>query len=331
MSRPPRILLPHTVVMLTSRVQQGLPFVCTPLMELILWSALAVAQALYPVKIVGFVVMGNHIHIIALVEDPTTIESFMERFKCETAHAINRLLGRRQVTVWCEGYDSPAILTGDDLVEKLAYVYANPVRAHRAASISEYQGVSSWGMFTSRQPVREVKRIRRTFLTPIATGKISTAVRLQEASLVERQATESLTFTLSPNAWTSAFPNQMTPERLNERVSRRVREIEAEMAAIRKKAGIPLPSEFEVSSQPIDMPYEPKKFGRRMWCICSDIPLRIAFISFIKNLREKARKVRLEWLRGNSAEPFPIGLFPPTQPMLANILPAYFRRSLATV
>jgi hypothetical protein len=103
------------------------------------------------------------------------------------------------------------------------------------------------------------------------------------------------------------------------------------MAAIRKKAGIPLPSEFEVSSQPIDIPYEPKKFGRRMWCICSDIPLRIAFISFIKNLREKARKVRLEWLRGNSAEPFPIGLFPPTQPMLANILPAYFRRSLATV
>ncbi len=275
--------------------------------------------------------MGNHIHIIALVEDPTTIESFMERFKCETAHAINRLLGRRQVTVWCEGYDSPAILTSDDFVEKLAYVYANPVRAHRAASISEYQGVSSWGMFTSRQPVREVKRIRRTFLSPIATGNISTAVRLQETSLVERQATESLTFTLSPNAWTSAFPLQMTPERLNERVSRRVREIEAEMAAIRKKAGIPLPSEFEVSSQPIDIPYEPKKFGRRMWCICSDIPLRIAFISFIKNLREKARKVRLEWLRGNSAEPFSIGLFPPTQPMLVYILPAYFRRSLATV
>ena len=45
---------------------------------------------------------------------------FMERFKCETAHAVNRLLGRRQVTVWCKGYDSPVILTLDDLVEKLA-------------------------------------------------------------------------------------------------------------------------------------------------------------------------------------------------------------------
>jgi REP element-mobilizing transposase RayT len=300
-------------------------------MELILWSALGVAQSLYPVKIIAFVVMGNHIHIIALVEDPTTVESFMERFKCETAHAINRLRGRRQITVWCEGYDSPVILTIDDLVEKLAYVYANPVRAHRASSIEKYQGVSSWRMLTSGEAVREVKRIRRTFLAPIATGKVSAAVRLQEASLVENQVTERLTFTLSPNAWTLAFPQQMTPNKLKERVSRRVREIEAEMASIRQKKGIPLPSEFEVSSQPIDIPYQPKRFGRRMWCICSDISLRIAFISFIKNLREKARKVRLEWLRGNCAEPFPIGLFPPTQPMLANVLPAYFRRSLVTV
>lgn len=331
MSRPPRILLPHTVVMLTSRVQQGLPFVCTPLMELILWSALGVAQNLYPVKVIAFVVMGNHIHIIVLVEDPTTVESFMERFKCETTHAINRLLGRRQVTVWCEGYDSPVILTIDDLVEKLAYVCANPVRAHRAASISEYQGVSSWRMFTSGQVVREVKRIRRTFLAPITTGKASASVRLEEAALVENQATENLTFTLSPNAWAAAFSNQITTERFKERVLRRVHEIEEEMATIRVRERISLPTEFEVTSQPIGTLYSPEKFGKRMWCICGDITLRVAFISFIRNLRERARKVRLEWLRGNWRESFPIGLFPPTQPMLANVLPAYFRRSLAVM
>jgi REP element-mobilizing transposase RayT len=331
MARPPRILLPHTVVMLTSRVQQGLPFVSAPLMDLIVWSALGVAQSLYPLKIMAFVVMGNHIHLIVLVEDPTTVESFMERFKCETAHAINRLLGRRQVTVWCEGYDSPVILTIDDLVEKLAYVYANPVRAHRSASIGEYQGVSSWGMFTSGQLVREVTRVRRTFLVPIATGKVSTATRLEEAALVENQATEALPFTLSPHAWTTAFENQSTPERLKERVLQRVQEIEAQMATVRERERISLPSEFEVTSQPIDTPYSPKKFGKRVWCICGDIPMRIAFISFIKSLREKARKVRLEWLQGNWREPFPIGLFPPTQPMLANVLPAYFRRSLASI
>jgi len=329
MARPPRILLPHTVVMLTSRVQQGLPFVCTPLMELILWSALAVAQSLYPVKIIAFVVMGNHIHIIALVEDPTVVESFMERFKCETAHAINRLLGRRQVTVWCEGYDSPPILTLDDLVEKLAYVYANPVRAHRSASISAYQGLSSWGMFTSGQISREVKRIRRTFLGPIIKGETSASMRRQEASAVEHQVTETLTFTLSPNAWMTAFPNQTTPERLSQRLILRVKDIEQEMKDIRVREQISLPSDVEVASQPIDTPYAPTTFGHRMWCICRDIPLRIAFISFIKKLRARAREVRLKWLQGDWREPFPTGLFPSSQPILANLLPAYFRSSLA--
>jgi hypothetical protein len=283
------------------------------------------------VKIIAFVVMGNHVHIIALVEDPTLVESFMERFKCETSHAINRLLARRQVTVWCEGYDSPVILTLNDLVEKLAYVYANPARAHRAASIGTYKGVSSWSMFASGEASREVKRIRRTFLSPVATGRVSASGRRQEASAVENQATETLTFTLSPSAWTTAFPSQATPEQLNARLLERVQEIEHEMALIRKQQRISLPSDSELASQPIDTPYAPTTFGRRMWCICKDIPLRVAFISFIKKLRSKATKVRLRWLQGDRRKPFPTGLFPPSQPVLANLLPAYFRRSLAVV
>jgi hypothetical protein len=52
MPRPLRLLFPHTVTLLTSRVQQGLPFVHTPLMETILWSALALAQDSHNIKII---------------------------------------------------------------------------------------------------------------------------------------------------------------------------------------------------------------------------------------------------------------------------------------
>ena len=52
---------------------------------------------------------------------------------------------------------------------------------------------------------------------------------------------------------------------------------------------------------------------------------------FIKDLRAKAREVRLQWLQGDRSPPFPTGLFPPSQPSLSNILPAYFRRSIAFV
>lgn len=324
MPRPPRILLPHSVVLLTSRVQQGLPFVCTPLVKTILWSTLAHAQTLYPIKIISFVVMGNHIHIIALVEDPTTVESFMERFKCESSHAINRLLDRRQVTVWAEGYDSPTILTVDDLIEKLAYVYANPVRAHITDSISNYQGVSSWQMYTTGQHTKEVKRIRRTLLEPLPNEPLSHAQHRRLAETVEAEATETICFTLSPDAWTHAFPGACTPESLNQKLLTRLQEIEREMAHLRQANRIRLPSPHDTTKASIDTTYTPKSFGRRMWCICRDIPLRIAFINFIKELKTQAREIRQRWRQGEISAPFPPGLFPPSQPILANLFPRLF-------
>jgi REP element-mobilizing transposase RayT len=298
-------------------------------MDLILWSALGLAQSLYPIKIISFVVMGNHVHMIATVGDPTMIESFMERFKCETAHAVNRLLGRRQVTVWCEGYDSPTILTVDDLIDRIAYVYANPVRARLSAAISDYQGVSSWGMFTSGELVRDVKRIRRNFIVPVATGRVSPTVRKEEAFKVETKVKESLKFTLSPDSWQEAFPGQMTPERLNERVLQRIKEIESEVATTCERDGVKLPSNYDVASRPIDTPYAPKTFGKRMWCISSCLKIKIAFITLIKALRRECRRVRLEWLKGNLAEKFPPGMFPPALPIFANISPDYFKRAVS--
>ncbi len=292
-----------------------------------MWSALTVAYNLHPIKIIAFVVMGNHVHLIVLVEDPSELESFMERFKCETAHAVNRLLGRRQVTVWCEGYDSPAILTPADLVEKLAYVYANPVRAHLTDSIENYLGVSSWKMFSSEQHDKATKRIRRNFLTPLPKKSISPSQQEQFASVVQAQSTEEISFKLHPTAWTVAFPYYPSQAELHQKVIDRVREIEQEMALVRAEKVISIPSAANAITRSMHRTYSPKTFGRRMWCISGDIPLRIAFIRFIKTLRKKAYEVRQQWIRGNWTEPFPPGLFPPCIPPLANLLPQFVRRA----
>lgn len=329
MPRPPRLLFPQTVTLLTTRAQQGLPFVHTPVMETILWSALGVAQNKHKLKIISFVMMGNHMHMLALVEDPSDVESFMERFKSESSHAVNRLMGRRQVTVWNEGYDSPTILTLDDLIEKMAYVYANPVRAHRTDSIDNYLGVSSWKMFTSGNLSKEVLRIRRPFVNPLPKGVLSPDEQQRKAVQLKAQAKETLTFTLSPDAWTAAFPGQMTIEQFNQKVIARIREIEQEMSALRDRERIILPTEYQIITQPIDTPYAPATFGRRMWCICGNIHVRIAFIAFIKQLVLQARDVRRAWARGDFSLPFPPGLFPPCPPILANLLPSFLRRAIA--
>jgi REP element-mobilizing transposase RayT len=298
-------------------------------MEAILWSALAVAQDNHNIKVLAFVIMGNHVHILTLVEDPSDVESFMERFKSESSHAINRLMGRRQVTVWNEGYDSPAILTLDDLIEKMAYVYANPVRAHRTDSIDNYLGVSSWKMFSSGNLSKEVLRIRRPFVEALPKGVLSPAEQQRKAAQLTAKATETLTFTLTPDAWTVAFAGQMTIEQFNQQVLKRIREIEQEMAALRKKEQIILPTEYQIRTQPIDTPYSPSTFGRRMWCVCANIHVRIAFIAFVKQLVLQARDVRRAWARGDFSCPFPPGLFPPCPPILANLLPSILKRAIS--
>jgi hypothetical protein len=231
--------------------------------------------------------------------------------------------------VWNEGYDSPVILTLDDLIEKMAYVYANPVRAHRTDSIDNYLGVSSWQMFTSGALSKEVQRIRRPFIQPLPKGVLSPSEQKRKAAHVVELAKETLTFTLTPDVWTVAFPNQMTIEQFNDKVLKRIREIEQEMAVVRERERIILPTEYQMITQPMDTPYSPTTFGRRMWCICGNIPVRIAFIAFIKQLVLQARDVRLAWAKGDFRLPFPPGLFPPCPPRLANLMPSFLKRAIA--
>ena len=117
--------------------------------------------------------------------------------------------------------------------------------------------------------------------------------------------------------------------RFNDKVLTRIREIEQEMAAEREKARIILPIEYQITTEPMDTPYSPTTFGRRMWCICGNIPIRIAFIAFIKQLVLQARDIRLAWARGDFSRPFPPGLFPPCPPRLANLMPTFLKRAIA--
>ena len=71
-----------------------------------------------------------------------------------------------------------------------------------------------------------------------------------------------------------------------------------------------------------DMAYTPKKFGRRMWCICDDLELRKAFINWVKTLRAEAKEVYERWKKGDRTAHYPPGMFPPSFPKLANIVPA---------
>lgn len=50
-------------------------------------------------------------------------------------------------------------------------------------------------------------------------------------------------------------------------------------------------------------------------------PLCEAIIRFFRALMQKARAVRERWKLGDVTVPYPPGLYPPSMPKLANVLP----------
>jgi hypothetical protein len=312
MASPPRILPKKHAVFVTSRTEEGLPFVATEYMKLIIMSVLARAQHLYPVLVCAYCWMGNHLHMVLVVEDPELIAAFMDRIKTELGHAVNRLLGRRNRTVWSDDYDSPPILTIEDVLEKIVYTLTNPQAANLIDTIDEYPGVHSWNMFTQEDLSISVPWIQRPMIEKLSRPAVTSS---EDAALTEhltRQAECSHTFTLTPFAWLECFnvPTSQR-ERMRARIIALVREREA---TLRKKRTSPCLGASKLRRQSIAQSYTPTKFSKRMWCICRDKERRRLFINRIKLLVYKARTVYKNWKRGDFSVPYPLELFAPRMP-----------------
>ncbi len=323
MSAQPRILLPDYPVMVSTRIEEGLPLAAKPLLKLIIWSVLARAQFLFGIEVHHAIIMGNHFHMLLRVLAPDTVAAFMDYFKTETAHAINRLLGRRKRTVWEDGYCALPILTLDDVVKEIIYLYTNPQKADLESVIELYPNLSTWQMFQSGNFTKTVPYIRRNAVRPIEDFH-SEKEENEHYQRLLTTADSIHSFTLSPNSWMALFGVSSEEEiaAVNDRIVSGVRTAEAELEETRQRNGKKVLGADALRKQPINKPYTPKKFSKKMWCVCSDLSLRIQFIQFIQQLIAEAREVTRLWKMGDLSRPFPLGLFPPRFPRLANLRPA---------
>lgn len=293
-----------------------------PLCKAIVKSCLAAACALYPVKICHIIVEATHIHLVLVVINPDHVEAFFRHFKTESAHMINGLLGRNKRTLWCEGYDSPIVLTPTRALIAIAYLYANPAKDNLEISIDRYPGFSSWKMFQSGKVTRHWKRLRRPQFTAITRDANNLRGYSKRAEEILASSDEIQTFTLEPNAWMEAFGYHLPEEqrKLNEHLVARIRLLEdrAEKKRVREKKSVF--GRERLLTQVFDTSYRPKRKGRRMWCLSEKRSVRVEFIRFFKALMQKARAVREKWKLGDVTVPYPPGLYPPSMPKLANAL-----------
>ena len=175
-----RKYFPHnSVIFCTSRIEQGLPLVCTHNLNFIINGILAKATSIYNVEVNHHIFMSNHFHIILRVINPEDVQAFFRYIKTEIAHAVNRLLGRRKRTVWVDRYDSPIVLDAEKLLHLVTYLYLNPVKANLVESIDHYPGVSSWKMFkddvlkSSLVTVFKKRFLKSSLVTVLITKQLS--------------------------------------------------------------------------------------------------------------------------------------------------------------
>lgn len=153
-------------------------------------------------------------------------------------------------------------------------------------------------------------------LTSMVLSEREDKARVKE---IRKKAKISHTFKLDPFAWVTSYGKtaQDIPA-IKQSIITKVRQLESDFRKARTR---PCMGVKALKSQPMNQAYTPNKFSPSMWCISSDKERRIAFINLIKNLRAQATAVYQKWKTGDLSVPYPLGLFPPRFPRLANLVP----------
>lgn len=266
--------------------------------------------------------MANHVHLLVVVDSPELLPNFMERFKTESALAINKLMGTDKRNLWCDGYDSPSLLTVDDVIEKVVYIYTNPSRDNLVDSITDFPGLNTWQEFLAGGGARLCPRISRKNLPILSRSKLSMKQQDSLAAALKATSTESHSLRIEPNAWMLFFGIVSDEDRaeVNQTIERKVLGLEAEYSALRREHGFSTIGSLRLKNQPIDQPYIPQRTGKRTYCICSNIPFRIAFLNFVRELVKLAQDWYQRALNFDYSLQFPLGLFPPNLPRRGDFL-----------
>ena len=319
--RNPRSLVPGGIHFITFRTEEGIPFVPLQFMNMLILSALARAQRLYPVKIICFVVQANHVHLLIRVYDPEQVSSFIGNFKAESAHYLNSLLNRRQRTVWSERFDSPAVLDIDKALELFAYCSLNPVKDGLVSSMADYPGVASYQHLVKGLnyiPAKSIPKNKvpslRDPTKPQRENKILSkhfsSEKFEDLSIIVSPEELRLAFSASKNSSADDFR-----ARLLETLEK------SEAIFISDRAGKTTIGVTKLVSGSLLASHKPPIKGKKSICLSTYKELRKSYISAFKRLKAECRELFEKWRLGYTSIPYPPGMFAPHPPRISNFIP----------
>lgn len=323
MPRNLKLFVPNKPYLITSRTECGLYFLPTEFMNILLEGIIAKAANEYEVDICHYYWTMNHFHMILIPREVEALPKFVKYIKQESSHYINRLLGRKKRTIWCQSYDCPRLLSAEKVLEKIAYLYNNPVKDRIIDSIDNYTGVSSWKKFKHKVTLISGKRIPRCCIS--AQQSPENITKTERKTLVwvfKNIESETNSFTLKPYDCLRCFPEfeDTTDDEIYDLI---IDKIKSEKAKIPKDEK-PIHNKKTLKMVQIDLSYEPKKFGKKMVALCEDIEIRSDYISWYKGICAKAKEVYALWKQFKLDAEWPKYLFPPAKPRAIPESPLYY-------
>jgi putative transposase len=139
----PRQVLPGRSYLITRRCSQR-QYLLRPSPETsrVFGFLLAVAARRYGVEIHAYCVMSNHVHLV-LSDPEARLPAFSQFLASLVARAMNRALGRSESFWGPSSYSAVALERPLDVLDKIAYVLANPVAAGLVQHGREWPGLWS--------------------------------------------------------------------------------------------------------------------------------------------------------------------------------------------
>jgi len=292
-------------------------------MEFLLKSIIARVQRDSKVIIDHLIWMANHAHIIIQAKDAAECKNFYGEVQKQLTEAMKRLLKLDHLNLWGSNTVSVVEIVGlESVIERIAYLYANPARANLINTIDDYPGMSSWNAFKNVPNTinaahsEECRWVRQPMISPLPALAVTPRQDIHLVESMRAKTKTSHTLTYHPNAWMTEF-GITSPEAIatvNARIIARIREYEEEARQARLKKGWRVKGAARLAREAVNLSYKPARDSRRIFVFALDEKTRIAKIEEFKAFRERCRKCYERWCEGDFTVQWPPGCFKPPQP-----------------
>ncbi len=299
----------NRVVHVTNRTWEGLPFVPNRTIRRMMKGVMAKAQNMSPVTICLFLFMGNHYHMI-MAGDANRVSQYIGYVDAEIAKRMMRFFpGRWGPKFWEGRFKEQLLATPQDVINKIAYVCCNPMRANLVSNLSEYPGASSLTSLTAPDN-KTVSLCSFTFpryYRPLKTNRISRSADLALAKELQKYSSGHYSLETDLFAWTKCFKEKVNKESALQYIKATIAIAEKEAAA-RGVIGA-----NALMFQPFDRKHTPERKGETPYVECSDKELRRILIQDYQKFRALCAESSRLTKKGFHVD-WPRGAFVPSRP-----------------